>query len=177
MKKATKKKTASRKITLARTLAELAEQLGNGVTPDGLANLRLYHRDQMPKPTDRANRYHVPTFLKWWKKEGAALYAKLEDPKEEENLRDQKTREEIRKLRMENDAKEGILSDPTEQIRHFALAVQAVDRGLDELAMRLAPKVTGLKDEVDAKLLIEDEVARLKVQLGDFRFEDDEETK
>ena len=64
-------------------------------------------------------------------------------------------RRRVRRLRIQNDMLEGKLSDPSEQIRQFALAVQSIDRGLDEMALRLAPKVIGCKDEVEAKLLVE----------------------
>jgi hypothetical protein len=91
------------------------------------------------------------------------------DPNDLHQLKCRKTAEEIKKLALDNMEREGKLSDPTDQIRLFSLAVQSIDRGLDELVMRVAPKVVGCKDEVDAKLLVEEEVARLKIQLGDFR--------
>lgn len=166
----------------ARNLTELCEALGGDVTPDELRALRLDHRDSMPKPVDRTgNRYNVTEFRNWWRAEGKKLLIQkranegpITSPKKT-NLREAKLEEEIRRLRIQNDMLEGKLSDPSEQIRQFALAVQSIDRGLDEMALRLAPKVIGCKDEVEAKLLVEEEVRRLKIQLGDYRAEEDKE--
>lgn len=166
----------------ARNLTELCNALGGDVTPDELRALRLEHRQVMPKPVDRTgNRYGVTEFKRWWKAEGKKLLIQMRakdgpvnSPKKV-NLKEAKLEEEVRRLRIQNDMLEGKLSDPSEQIRQFALAVQSIDRGLDEMALRLAPKVIGCKDEVEAKLLVEEEVRRLKIQLGDYRAEEDDQ--
>lgn len=82
-----------------------------------------------------------------------------------------KLQQEVRRIKMENDQKEGILSDPTAQIQAFGMACASINTGFENLIKRCAPKMVGLKDPHEVEEILRDEVAILVNNLREFRFE------
>lgn len=79
-----------------------------------------------------------------------------------------KLKQEIRRITMENDQREGILSDPTDQIHAFGLACAAINTGFENLIKRSTPKLVGLKDQHEIEAVLREEVGILVNNLRDF---------
>lgn len=160
--------------TLARNLTELAEALD--VDEESLRLLRQARSDVTPKAT-RQGRHNIPEWRTWLDHGGLKLLndVKLGNDEASSNfieLKKSKLHQEIRKLKMENDEREEILSNPADQIQAFALACTSINTGFENMIKRAAPNLVGLKDQHEIEGILREEVEILINNLREFKFPD-----